>query len=321
MRAVVLNEAIGPRGLQVTELPEPAATDRVVVDVQAAGVSYPDLLQTQGRYQTVRALPFVPGVEAAGTVRSAPPDSGLEPGQRVAALTTDGAWQQVVAVDPRRVLPLPDTVGVAAAAGMPMNYLTAHFALRRRARVEAGELVLVHGAAGGLGQAVLHLCRALGLRTIAVVSDDAKARAATAAGADQVVPVDNWLAEVRARTGGAGVDVVIDPVGGDRFTDSVRCLSTEGRIIVLGFTGGSIPEVKVNRLLLNNTGVLGAAWGEFLRNRTHHVRAQWDELSPMFADGRLRIAEPELRPLAEAGSALEALGARNSIGKLVLDLR
>ncbi|MEV5647086.1 NADPH:quinone oxidoreductase family protein [Nocardia sp. NPDC052254] len=320
MRALVLSEAIGPRGLRVTELPEPAAADRVIVDVRAAGVSYPDLLQTQGRYQTTRALPFVPGVEAAGTVRCAPEGSGFEPGARVAVLTTDGAWQQVVAGDPRRVLPLPDNIGFAAAAGMPMNHLTAHFALLRRARVQVGELVLVHGAAGGLGQAALALCRALGLRTIAVVSTQAKGRAAIEAGADHVVAVDNWLADVRAYTDGTGVDVVIDPVGGDRFTDSLRCLSTEGRIIVLGFTGGSIPEVKVNRLLLNNTGVLGAAWGEFLRNRTHHIRAQWDELYPMLADERLRIAEPELRPLAEAGSALGDLGTRTSIGKLVLDL-
>ncbi|ROS44484.1 NADPH:quinone oxidoreductase family protein [Amycolatopsis thermoflava] len=320
MRALQLIELTGPSGLRLVEADEPSA-DGVVVDLVAAGVSFPDLLQTQGFYQVKRPLPFVPGAEAAGVVRSAPPESGLRAGQRVAVLSFEGTWQQVVAVAPERVLPLPDTVSPAAAAGLPVNYLTGHFALRRRAKAEAGETVLVHGAAGGVGVAALHLCRAWDLRSVAVVSDARKAEVAAAAGADHVLLVDGWLDEARRWTGGRGVDIVLDPVGGDRFTDSLRSLAPEGRLVVLGFTGGSIPTVKVNRLLLNNTSVLGAGWGEMLRQEPASLRRQWDELYPLLEHGTLTAAEPTVYPMAEAADALGALADRTATGKLVLDLR
>jgi NADPH:quinone reductase len=319
--ALQLTELIGPDGLRLVEVDEPGPSGRVVVDLEAAGVSYADLLQMQGQYQVRRALPFVPGWEAAGTVRSAPPGSGVEPGRRVAVLDFDGTWQQVVAVDPASVLPLPDRVPLQAAAGVPLNYLTCHFALRLRARVEVGETVLVHGAAGGVGVAALHLCRAWGLRAIAVVGDARKAEVARSAGAEHVVPVDGWLDAVRQHTGGRGVDVVLDPVGGDRFTDSLRALAPEGRVVVLGFAGGGIPAVKVNRLLLNNTAVLGAGLAEMLRQDPAYPRQQWDQLYPLLADGRLTVAEPAVHHLADAPEALRALANRKAVGKLVLDLR
>ncbi len=320
MRALQLTELTGPEGLRLVDLPEPQAGG-VVVDLVAAGVSFPDLLQTQGLYQVRRPLPFVPGAEGAGVVRAAPPGSGLRAGQRVTVLSFEGTWQQVVALEPERVLPLPDAVSLEAAAGLPLNYLTGHFALRRRAKAGAGETVLVHGAAGGVGVAALHLCRAWDLRSVAVVSDARKAEVAAAAGADHVVLVDGWLDEVRRWTGGRGVDIVLDPVGGDRFTDSLRSLAPEGRLVVLGFTGGSIPTVKVNRLLLNNTSVLGAGWGEMLRQEPVSLRRQWDELYPLLEHGTLTAAEPTVYPMAEAADALGALADRTAAGKLVLDLR
>lgn len=219
------------------------------------------------------------------------------------------------------MLPLPEHVPATTAAGLPVNYLTGHFALRRRAKVEPGETVLVHGAAGGVGVAALNLCRAWGLRAIGVVSDERKAKVAAAEGADHVVLVEGWLEAVREFTGGRGVDVVLDPVGGDRFTDSLRSLAPEGRVVVLGFTGGGIPTVKVNRLLLNNTSVLGAGWGEVLRQEPDYLRRQWNQLYPFLDDGRLRVTEPQVRPLAEAAGALRALADRSAAGKMVLSLR
>ncbi|KAA9153994.1 NADPH:quinone oxidoreductase family protein [Amycolatopsis acidicola] len=318
MLALRLTEFAGPDALRLEEVDEPRAAGRVVVELDAAGVTYPDLLQSQGLYQVKRELPCVLGTEGAGTVREGP---GFTPGQRVAVLASEGAWQQVVVADDDKVLPLPDNVPLTTAAALPVNYLTGHFALRRRAKVEPGETVLVHGAAGGVGVAALNLCRAWGLRAIAVVSDDRKAKVATAAGADHVVLVDGWLDAVREYTGRRGVDVVLDPVGGDRFTDSLRSLGPEGRVVVLGFTGGGIPTVKVNRLLLNNTSVLGAGWGEIVRQEPGYLRRQWDELYPLLADGRLQVTEPEARPLTEAGDALRALGERSVAGKIVLSLR
>ena len=233
----------------------------VVIDVAAAGVSFADLLQTRGAYQMRVALPYTPGMDAAGVVRSE--GWGFRPGQRVAVLVPHELWQEAISVPPERVLPLPDGMGFEAGAAAPLNYLTGLFALARRARAQAGETLLVHGAAGGVGTAAVQLGKALGLRTIAVAGDEAKREFALRCGADQAVLGDGWLAAVRDLVGERAVDIVLDPVGSDRMTDSLRSLAPEGRLLVLGFAGGEIPVVKVNRLLLGNTGVLGVASREF----------------------------------------------------------
>lgn len=321
MLAQQIRSLDGPEGLTLVETEEPETGERVVVDIDAAGVSYPDLLRSRGRYQAVNDIPYVPGSEAAGVVRSAPPGSGLTHGQPVAILTAGGTWQQVVAVDPTEVFPLPATVPTTSAAGILTNFLTGHFALTRRAKAEQGETVLVHGAAGGLGMACLHLGAALGLRTVAVVSNAAKAEAARSAGADVVVAVEGWLDQVREHTGGRGVDIVLDPVGGDRFTDSLRALAPEGRLVVLGFTGGDIPTVKVNRLLLRNITVLGAALAEVLPHDPGYPQRQWAELYPLLASGRLTVPEPTIYDLADAATALGELESRTVVGKIVLRAR
>lgn len=322
MRAAQLTEHAGPAGIRVTEIPEPAFDDSlVVVDLHAAGVSFPDLLQTTGGYQVVRPLPCALGAEGAGVVRSAPSDSGFTPGQRVAVLALDGAWQQTVAVHPTLTFPLPDSVTLTAAAGMLMNYLTAHFALDERARYRAGDTVLVHGAAGGLGVAALQVAAALGLETIAVVSTDEKAAVAKANRATHTVPVDGFKDRALELTNGRGVDIVLDPVGGDRFTDSLRSLAPGGRAVVLGFTGGEIPTVKVNRLLLKNISVVGAGWGEYIRTVPDYLARQWATLEPLLRDGTLLVPEPDLLPLDEAADALRLLETRSATGKVALDLR
>lgn len=322
MKAVQLVESVGPSGLRVAELPEPGPVDDlVVVDLHAAGVSFPDLLQTTGSYQMVQALPCVLGVEGAGIVRSAPAGSGLTEGQRVAVLALSGSWQQTVAVPVGYAFALPDAVSLTAASGFVMNYLTVHFALTERARATAGETVLVHGAAGGVGTAALRVAAALGLETIAVVSSEEKAAVAKGNGATHTVLVDGFKDRVLELTGGRGVDVVLDPVGGDRFTDSLRSLAAGGRALVLGFTGGSIPTVKVNRLLLKNISVVGVGWGEFIRDDPSYLGRQWDALSPLLASGALTVPEPTLRELEDAAAALQSLGDRSATGKVALNLR
>ena len=322
MRAVQVPALDGPEALVVVDVPEPVAgPDAVVVDVHAAGVAWPDLLLTRGEYQLRPAPPFSPGAEVAGLVRTAPEGSGLVPGQRVVVLCGVGGWQETVVAAPSNVLPLPDGVSLSAAAGVPFNYLTVQFALRRRGRLQAGETVLVHGASGGIGVATLQLARAYGARTIAVVSTEAKAAAAREAGADEVVLADGFLARVGELTGGRGVDVVLDPVGGDRFTDSLRALAPEGRLLVVGFTGGEIPTVKVNRLLLHNVSVVGVGWGAFLAVQPGLLQEQWAEVRDLLERGQVRAVEGPTYPLEQARQALLAMDARTLTGKAVLTVR
>ena len=230
MRAAQVTRLDGPSSVEVVDLPEPEGdATQVVIDVAAAGICFPDVLLTRGRYQVTPDLPFVPGSEVAGRVRSAPAGSGFEEGDRVAAFPFLGGFAEVVAAPPTHVFPLPERVTFEQGAALPMNYLTCHFALRERGHLREGETVLVHGAAGGIGTAALQLARAWGARTIAVVSTDDKAEVARGAGADDVVLADGFRAAVTDLTGGRGADVVVDPVGGDRFTDSLRALAHAGR--------------------------------------------------------------------------------------------
>src|SRR5690242_20039538 len=239
----------------------------VVVDVHAAGVSFPEVLQTRGQYQVKPDLPFTPGSEVAGVVRSAPDGADVAEGDRVAAFCMLGGWAQVAVAPEFFCFKLPGELDFAQGAGLVLNYHTAYFSLKTRGRLAEGETVLVHGAAGGVGTASIQVANGLGARTIAVVSSDEKEKVARDAGADEVVRSDgDWKDQAKELSGG-GVSMVIDPVGGDRFTDSLRSLAEGGRVVVVGFTGGSIPEVKVNRLLLNNTEVIGAGWGAYVMSK------------------------------------------------------
>lgn len=321
MRAVQVVRLDGPEALEVAEVAEPERADgQVLVEVRAAGVTFPDVLLSRGEYQWKPDPPFVPGSELAGVVREAPDGAAVRPGDRVAAFTGLGAFQEVVAVDAGMVFPLPDRLSFAAGAGVPMNYLTVHFGLLRRGRLQAGETVLVHGAAGGVGSAAIQLASALGARVIGVVSTDAKADVARRAGAGDVVPADGFLPAVRELTEGRGVDVVVDPVGGDRFTDSLRSLAPEGRLLVVGFTGGEIPTVKVNRLLLNNIDVAGVAWGAFALARPGYLQQQWSDLLPHLESGALDPPLGSSYPLDRAAEAVTGLAERRATGKIVLEM-
>jgi NADPH2:quinone reductase len=308
----------GPADLRWTELPEPAADGGVVIDVAAAGVSFADLLQTRGEYQMKVPLPYTPGMDAAGVIRSVPPGTRLAAGQRVAVLLPYGCWQEVISVPADRVLPLPDDMSLEAGAATPLNYLTALFALTRRARAQAGETLLVHGAAGGVGTAAVQLGRALGLRTVAVVSDEAKQEFVLRCGAHHAVLAGGWLAAVRGLAGDRAVDIVVDPVGAERMTDSLRSLAPEGRLVVLGFAGGEIPTVKVNRLLLGNTGVLGAASREFFKQQPAAAADLWDKLLGLRRAQALPDPPVQRYPFGDARGALHAIAQRHATGKVVL---
>src|SRR5215203_2908169 len=291
MRAVQIVDLTGPdSALAQVDLPEPEPSHMltpgsgVVIDVHAAGVSFPELLQTRGEYQFKPPLPFVPGSEVAGVVRSAPDGSGLSEGDRVAAGCLLGAFAEVAVAPDFLTFPLSDELDFAQGCGLVLNYHTAYFSLKRRGRLAEGETVLVHGAAGGVGSATIQVAKGLGARTIAVVSSDEKERVAREAGADEVVRSDGpWKEQVQEITDG-GVDVVIDPVGGDRFVDSLRALREEGRVVVVGFTEGSIPEVKVNRLLLRNTEVVGAGWGAYVTPKPQAIREIAEEIDRLIGD-------------------------------------
>ncbi len=322
MRAVQVTRLDGPSAVEVVELPDPVPGEhQVLIEVAASGVCFPDVLLTRGRYQLKPDPPFVPGSEVSGVVRSAPAGGGLAPGDRVAAFPVFGGFAELVAADPALVFALPDRVGLDHAAALPMNYLTCHFALVTRGRLEPGETVLVHGAAGGVGTAATQLAKALGARVIAVVSTEDKAAVARSAGADDVVPVHGFKDAVLELTGGRGVDVVLDPVGGDRFTDSLRSLAPLGRLLVIGFTAGSIPEVKVNRLLLNNVSVVGVGWGAYWQGRTGFLQEQWKALLPMLEAGRLDPVVLATYPLEDAARALIAVDERRAVGKVLLTPR
>jgi NADPH2:quinone reductase len=310
----------------VVDLPEPAAShflapdQSVLIDVKAAAVSFPDVLQSRGLYQVKPELPFVPGAEVAGVVAEAAPGSGVRAGDRVAAMTMLGGMAERAAAPGPMTFKLPDELDFAEGAALILNYHTAYFALKLRGRLREGEKVLVHGAAGGVGTASLQVAKALGASTVAVVSSEEKERVAREAGADDVVRSDGpWREQVQERTGG-GVDVVLDPVGGDRFTDSLRALREEGRLVVVGFTGGSIPEVKVNRLLLNNVDVVGAGWGAFVLSKPELSREIGAELDKMIAAGTVRPVVGARFPLDRAADAMRLIEERGALGKVVLEV-
>jgi NADPH2:quinone reductase len=240
----------------------------------------------------------------------------------VAACTFFGGFAERATATPDFTFPLADELDFCQGAALVMNFQTAHFSLSRRGGVQAGDTVLVHGAAGGVGTASLQVIAGLGARSIAVVSSPAKRDFVLAHVPDTQVVIlgDGWAAEVRELTGGRGVDVVVDPVGGDRFADSLRVLAPEGRVIVVGFADGKIPEVKVNRLLLSNIGIVGAAWGGFVRADPPVARAIGDDLADMARRGVVAPIVGPRFPLERAGDALRELESRQALGKVVLEM-
>ncbi|MEV3903652.1 NADPH:quinone oxidoreductase family protein [Mycobacterium sp. NPDC050551] len=318
MKALVAQSLTGPAGLEYTDVDDVRSADAVVIDVGAAGVNFPDLLLLRGEYQLKLDPPFIPGVEVAGIVRSVPEDSEFTVGQRVSAFSLLGGFAERVAVPASSVVPTPPGVDDASAAALLGNYYTMYFALARRGALRIGETVLVLGSAGGIGTASIQIAKAMGAKVIAMVHRPDARDFVESLGADVVLPLtDGWLQAVRDATDGRGVDLVVDPVGGEAFDDAIRALATEGRLLVIGFAAGGIPTVKVNRLLLRNVSVVGVGWGEFV-NRNPGAQSLFGSGLGKLVEAGLRPPPPVTYPLAEGRAALEALAAGEIRGKLVL---
>jgi len=330
MRAIVVDRLEGLDAIRITDAPgdapepegchERARGRRLLIDVHAAGLSPIDVLQAKGAYQYGTTPPYVAGSEVAGVVREADPGAGFEVGQRVAGIVFWGALGERCLLAPEYTIALPDEVSFAEGASVYLNYSTAWFAYHR-ARVEPGQTVLVHGAAGGVGQAALDLASVFGAKAIAVVSSDAKAEFARASGAWQVVrSTGPWRAEVQELTGGHGVDVVLDPVGGDRFTDSLRALRAGGTLVVIGFVGGSIPEVKVNRLLMRNLTVTGISMDTYDAEHPGTLELVRDSVQALLAEGRIHPHIGARFPFEQGIDALRLVERGTTLGKVVVDL-
>jgi NADPH:quinone reductase len=324
VRALLLESETGPAGLRLADIDEPAVADgTVLIEVNAAGVGFVDHLICRGEYQIRPPLPFVPGLEVSGVVRSAREGSGFEPGMRVAAGTAFGGWAELVAAPEMLVMPLPDGASFDAGAGFVVNYQTAHLALTRRGRLDEGEVVLVHGAAGGVGTACVQVARALGAGTIIGVARGRERMAvAMAAGADHALDSgDDWVAQVRELTAGRGADVVCDPVGGEASSQSLRCMAPEGRLLIIGFATGAIPSIEANRLLLRHLDVIGVNWGGMLAlDQDFAIRAARD-LHRWLEKGYLQPVVGERYRLEDGARALEDFAARRVTGKPVLVVR
>ena len=321
MRAVQVTSPSGPRALEVRDVEEPdPRPGEVLVEVHSVGTSFPDLLLSKGEYQLRPEPPFTLGVDFAGTVVSGSDELGA--GQRVVGVLPYGGAAERVVAPTESVFPLPDSLSFDEGAALPMNYLTAHFALVERAGLARGETVLVHGAAGGVGTATIQVAKGWGARTIAVCSTEEKLKVARAAGADDAVLLDGFRDRVAELTGGRGVDVVMDVVGGEAFTDSLRSLAPLGRLLVVGFAAGQgIPQVKVNRLLLNNIDVRGVGWGAYAMVRPGYMKQQWADLVPLMTDGTIAPPIGGTYAIEEFGQALVDLEERRALGKLVVHLR
>lgn len=327
MQAVVVTELSGPDAAQIQEIPEPTGAHprgsdrRILVEVHAVGLSFIDPLQTRGLYQAGVEAPYVAGSELAGVVLEAPEDSAFSPGDRVAGIVWQGAMAERALAVEDFLIRIPEDMDFTRAAGIYMNYSTGWYALDS-ARLLPGDTVLVQGAAGGVGTAVLDLARSMDLTTVGVVSTEQKARVARDSGATHVLRSDGpWLEEVRRLTDGHGVQAFIDMVGGERFLDTVRALAIGGRGIIVGFAGGSIPEIKVNRLLLRNLTLTGIAMDVMEREHPGTLDRVRQGVQTLLDSGLLHPAVEHTYPLAQASEALRSLEDRTAVGKVVVTVR
>jgi NADPH2:quinone reductase len=322
MRAVVVREFGPPDLLRVEDVPDPQpGPGEVLVDVEACGVNFPDLLVVEGKYQTLPERPFSPGKEVAGRVAAVGADvSSPRPGERVMAQLEYGGYSERAVVPAGSCCPLPDEVPSVEAAGLGLVYLTAHIGLVRRARLAAGEWVLVTGAGGGIGSAGVQLARALGGRPIAVGETEEQRALALDQGAEHVFDADP--AQLRERvlevTDGHGADVILEAVGGDLFAACMRCVAWEGRIVVIGFAGGEIPRIHAGHVLVKNISVLGLQSSDYRDREPELFRATQEALLDLYRDGVIRVDVAATHPLEQAASALRAFEQGRVRGKLVL---
>ncbi|MEU9112927.1 NADPH:quinone oxidoreductase family protein [Streptomyces sp. NPDC048483] len=309
--------------MRLEEVPDPqAGPGQLLLRVRAANVNFPDALLCRGQYQVRPPLPFTPGVEICGEVLAVGEGAAGEIGQRVLAQPPlpDGGFAELAVVDARTVRPAPEALDDAEAAALHIGYQTGWFGLHRRARLQAGETLLVHAAAGGVGSAAVQLGKAAGAQVIGVVGGADKVRTARELGCDLVLDrrADDIIAEVKQATGGRGADVVYDPVGGDAYAKSVKCIAFEGRIVVVGFASGAIPSPALNHALVKNYSVLGLHWGLYNTKDPASIDACHEELTKLAAQGVIKPLIGGRVPLEGAAEAVQRVADGTSVGRLVV---
>ena len=326
MRAWVVRRLGPPESMVLEEVDEgPPPPDKVRIAIESAAVNFPDAMLVAGIYQVKPELPFVVGLEVSGTVAAAPEGARVKPGDRVLALLsvgglTGGGFGELVDVNPAAVVPIPDEMTFEHASALMLTYQTGYFGLHRRAQLKEGETLLVHAGAGGVGSAAIQLGKAAGARVIATAGSDAKVELCRQLGADLAVNYKegDFVEAVKQFTAGAGADVIYDPVGGDVYDRSTKCIAFEGRLVVVGFTSGRIPTASVNHALIKNYSIVGLHWGLYNQKAPQLVAAATRELFKLYREGKIRPHISDRRPLAEAVEALKSVAEGRSTGKVVI---
>jgi len=322
VRAISVDHYMEPAELRVSEIPEPeAGPGALQIEVRAAGCNFFDTLIVQGKYQVKPAFPFTPGGEIAGVVKALGAGvEGFAVGDRVLAGTQIGGFAEIAVVPAAYAHRMPDGMSFEEGAAIPIIYPTSYAALIFRANLQAGETLLVHAAAGGVGSTAVQIGKALGARVIATVGGGDKVEIARELGADEVIDyrVDDFVARVHEITGGSGADVIYDPVGGDVFDRSLKCIAWNGRLLVVGFASGRIPEVKTNRIMLKNIAVTGIHWGAYLEKEPQRVPETFDGLFALYREGLIKPLIFNTYPLEDLPSALGELASRKTHGKLII---
>jgi NADPH2:quinone reductase len=325
MKAVLCKEFGPASSLVLEETTDPVAkANEVVLDIHAAGVNFPDTLIIEGKYQIKPPFPFSPGGEAAGVIASVGEKvRHLKPGDRVMGLTGFGSFAEQIAVDAMRVLPIPKDMDFVTAAGFSMTYGPSMHALKPRANLQPGETLLVLGASGGVGLAAVEIGKAMGARVIAAASTAEKLEVARAAGADELINYTEVSLKdaVKELTKGQGADVIYDPVGGDLFDQAVRSINWKGRLLVVGFASGRIPEFPVNLALLKGSSIVGVFWGSFAARDPQTNLEHFQELFAWFSEGELKPLVSEKFSLDQYVDALNILTSRKAVGKVVVQAR
>tara|TARA_R110000822_G_scaffold33952_7_gene96496 strand:- start:604 stop:1584 length:981 start_codon:yes stop_codon:yes gene_type:complete len=325
MKAVLCKSFGPPSNLVLEEAADPVAkANEVVLDIHAAGVNFPDTLIIEGKYQLKPPFPFSPGGEAAGVIASVGEKvKHLKPGDRVMGLTGFGSFAEQIAIDAMRVLPMPKDMDFVTAAGFSMTYGTSMHALKQRANIQPGETLLVLGASGGVGLAAVEIGKAMGARVIAAASSAEKLEVAKAAGADELINYSEVSLKdaVKELTKGQGADVIYDPVGGDLFDQAVRSINWKGRLLVVGFASGRIPEFPANLALLKGSSIVGVFWGSFAAREPQANLENFQQLFAWFSEGKLKPLVSLTYKLDEYEDALEVLSSRKAVGKVVVKVR
>ena len=320
MKAIVARDFAPLDRLEYADWPEPAATgNTVVIQAEAIGVNFPDGLLVQGLYQMKPPVPFVPGMEVAGTVVAVGPEvRSVKLGDRVAALSTLGSYSERVGAAEPTVMKLPAGMNGADACALLVGYGTSHYALKQRAALMAGETLCVLGASGATGVAAVQIGKAMGARVIGVASTEERRTIALDAGADVVLGYENLKETLKEATGGKGVDVGYDPVGGDAFDALSRSMGWQGRLLVIGFASGKIPQFPVNLALVKGFSVVGVFWGSFTQREPKTYAENMGELVGWYLGGKVKPVIEGVYPLADAAAVLSRVLGRGATGKIIL---